>query len=134
MTKEKLDRQLTGQSSSTPFMSIRDGHQRTVSFDMKEELGDIIDKLAVMIGKLAARGSGTNKWFKPQIHQSRGRGQNRNYSYNQRNHQDRYRPNNRSNSRNRGKYRQDRGNLDMKKILGEVLLEEKWEITAEENV
>ena len=26
LTKEKLDRQLTGQSSSTPFMSIRDGH------------------------------------------------------------------------------------------------------------
>ena len=25
LTKEKLDRQITGQSSSTPFMSIRDG-------------------------------------------------------------------------------------------------------------
>ena len=32
-------------------MSIRDGHQRRVSFDMKEELGNKIDKLAVMIGK-----------------------------------------------------------------------------------
>ena len=97
----KLDRQLTGQSSSTPFMSIRDGHERRVSFDKREELDDEIDKLVVMIGKLATRDSGTNKQFKPQIHQSRGRGQNRNYNYNQRNHQDRYRPNNRSNSRNR---------------------------------
>ena len=51
LTKEKLDRQLTGQSSSTPFMSIRDGHKRKVSFHTKEELGDKIDKLAVMIGK-----------------------------------------------------------------------------------
>ena len=57
-----------------------------------------------MIGKLATRESGTNRQFKPQIHQSRGRGQNRSYS--QRNYQHRY--NNRSNSRDRGQYRQDR--------------------------
>ena len=44
LTKEKLDWQLTGQSSSTPFMSIRDGHQRRVSSDTKEELGNKIDK------------------------------------------------------------------------------------------
>ena len=43
LTKEKLDRQLTRQSSSTPFMSIRDGHNRKVSFYTKEELGDKID-------------------------------------------------------------------------------------------
>ena len=49
-------------------MSIRDGHQRRVSFDMKEEFSDKIDKLAVLIGKLATRDSGTNKQFKPQIH------------------------------------------------------------------
>ena len=40
-------------------MNIRDGHHRKVSFDMKEELGDKIDKLAVMIGKLAKKGSRT---------------------------------------------------------------------------
>ena len=55
LTKEKLDRQLTGQSSSIPLMNIRDGHNRKVSFDTKEELGDKIDKLAVMIGKLKTR-------------------------------------------------------------------------------
>ena len=69
LTKEKLDRQLTRQSSSTPFMSIRDGHNRKVSFDTKEELGDNIDKLTVIIGKLATRDSGTGRQFKPQIYQ-----------------------------------------------------------------
>ena len=89
LTKEKLNRQLTRQSSSTPFMSIRDGHNRKVSFYKKEEIGDKIDKLAVVIGKLATRDSRTTRQFKPQIHQSRGRGQNRNY--NQKNYQNRYR-------------------------------------------
>ena len=44
LTKEKLNRQLTGQTSATSFMNIRDGHHRKVSFDTKEELGDKIDK------------------------------------------------------------------------------------------
>ena len=52
LTKEKVDRQLTGQSLSSLFMSIRDSHSKMVSFDTKEELRDKIDKLAVMIGKL----------------------------------------------------------------------------------
>ena len=77
LTKEKIDRQLLGQSSSTPFMSIRESHNRKVSFDTREELGDKIDKLAVMIGKLVTRDSKANRQFKTQIHQDRGRGQNR---------------------------------------------------------
>ena len=40
LTKEKLDKQLTGQSSSSPFMSIREGPSKRVSFDTKEELGN----------------------------------------------------------------------------------------------
>ena len=40
LTKEKLDMQITEQTSATPFMSIRDGYQRRISFDTKEELGD----------------------------------------------------------------------------------------------
>ena len=31
LTKERLERQLMGQSLSTPFISIRDGHQRGLS-------------------------------------------------------------------------------------------------------
>ena len=75
-------------------MSIRDSYNRKVSFDTKE-LGDKIDKLAVMIHKLATRDSGTGRQFKPQIHPSRGRGQNRgNYdkcNYDQQGYQNRYR-------------------------------------------
>ena len=103
LTKEKLDRQLTRQSSSTLFMSIRDGHNRKVSFDTKEELGDRIDKLVVILSKLSTRDSGTGRQFKSQIYQNRGRGQNRNY--NQQNYQNRYR----SDSGGRRQYRQDRG-------------------------
>ena len=108
LTKEKSDRQLTGQTSSSPFMNIREGqNSRGVSFDTREDLGGKIDKLAVMIDKLAAKDSGKVRPFKPQIHQNRGRGQNR--GYNQRNYQNRYRSDNRSNSRDRGQLRQDRG-------------------------
>ena len=130
LTKEKIDRQLAGQSSSTPFMSIRDGHQRRVSFDTKEELGNKIDKLMVIIGKLVPRDSRTNRQFKPQIHQSRGRGQNR--SYNQR--KDRFG----SHSRNRGNTDKIEVGPDMSKILGEVIIGETLEImvdkTVEENI
>ena len=85
LTKEKLDRQLTGHTLSNPFMSIREGqNSRRVSFDTRQELGDKIDKLAVMIGRLAAKDSAKVRTFKPQIHQNNGRGQNR--GYNQRNY------------------------------------------------
>ena len=33
LTKEKLDKQLTGQASTSPFMTIREGAGRRVSFD-----------------------------------------------------------------------------------------------------
>ena len=45
MTKEKLDKQLTRQVSISPFMSIREGANRRISFDTREELNDNIDKL-----------------------------------------------------------------------------------------
>ena len=38
LTKEKIDRPLFGQSSVTPFMSIKDNHSRRVSFDTREEI------------------------------------------------------------------------------------------------
>ena len=107
LTKEKLDRQLTRQSPSGPFMSIREGHSRRVSFDMREELGNKIDKLMVMIGKLAAKDREKARPFKPQIHQSRGRGENRGYNW--RNYQNKYRSDNRLRSRDRGQFRQGRG-------------------------
>ena len=103
LTKEKLDKQLTGKASTSPFMSIREGTSRKVSFDTRDKLGDKIDKLRVMLGKLAAKESNEKRPFKPQIYQSRGRGQSRGYS--QRNYQNRNRLSNRSNSRDRGQFR-----------------------------
>ena len=84
-------------------MSIREGTNRKVSFDTRDELGDKIDKLTVMLGRLAAKDNHDKRPFKPQIYQGRGRGQNRNF--NQRNSQDRNRLKNRSNSRDGGQFR-----------------------------
>ena len=105
LPKEKLDKQLTGQTSTSLFMSIRDGTERKVSFNARDELGDNIDKLTVMMDRLAARDSNDKRPFKPQIYKTRGsylHGQNRNYNH--RNYQNRSRLGNRSGSRDRGQY------------------------------
>ena len=77
LTKKKLDKQLTGQTSTSPFMSVRDGTDRKVSFNTREELGYKIDKLTVIMSKLAAKVSHERKPFKPQIYKSGG--QSRSY-------------------------------------------------------
>ena len=92
LTKENLDKQLTGQSSASPFMNVRDGTERKVSFNTGDELGDKIDKLTVVMSRLATKDSHKKRPFKPQIYKNRG--QNR--SYNQGSYQ------NRPDSRNRG--------------------------------
>ena len=65
LTKEKLDKQLTGQTSTSPFTSVRDGTNRRVSFNTRDELGDKIDKLTVVMSKLAVKDSHERKPFKP---------------------------------------------------------------------
>ena len=94
LTKEKLDKQLTGQTSTSQFLSVRDGTDRRVSFNTKDELEDKIDKLTVMMSKLAAKDNHERKPFKLEIYKSRG--QNR--SYGQGGHQ------NRSDNRCRGHF------------------------------
>ena len=68
-------------------MSIRENHSRRVTFDTRDELGGLINKLTVMIGKLVARDSRSGRQFKPQIYHGKRRGQNRGsydrHSYNQ---------------------------------------------------
>ena len=90
LTKEKLDKQLTGQISTSPFMSIREGTDKRVSFDARDELGDKIDKLTMVMSKLAATDNHERRPFRPEIYKSRG--QNRYYN------QGGYQP--RSNDRN----------------------------------
>ena len=99
LTKEKLDKQLTGQMSTSPFMNVRDGTERKVSFNARDELGEKIDKLTVMMSRLAAKDSNEKRPFKPHIY----KGQNR--FYNQRGYQNR---SGRSDSRNRGQYGNNR--------------------------
>ena len=39
LNKERLDKQLTGQSSASSFMNVSDGTERKVSFNTRDELG-----------------------------------------------------------------------------------------------
>ena len=65
LTKEKVDRQLAGETSSTPFMTVRDGFNKRVTFDMTDSVEQKIDKLMVMMGKLVTEDEGQNKPSKP---------------------------------------------------------------------
>ena len=75
-------------------MNVRDGRERKVSFNTRDELGDKIDKLTVLMSRLAAKDSHEKRPLNCQIYKSRG--QNR--SYNQVSYQ------NRPDSRNGGQY------------------------------
>ena len=55
ITKEKIERELAGQTSSTPFMSIRDGLNKRVTFDLTDGIEQKIDKLMVMMVKISDR-------------------------------------------------------------------------------
>ena len=78
LTKEKIDKQLGGQTSSTPFMSVRDSQSKRVTFNTADYLEQKIDRLTVMIGKLVIEDKGHPKPFRPQVYQSnRGRNQSR---------------------------------------------------------
>ena len=79
LTKEKIDRQLEGQATSTPFMKVRDGYNNTtakpLTFNMQVWLEDKIDKLTSMMRKLTAQGSKQDKQYKPKIYQGKKRRQ-----------------------------------------------------------
>ena len=76
MTKERIDRQLAGQSSSTPLMNIKDGYaSKRVTFDTQDGLEEKIDRLTSMMSKLTIQDNSQNKQFKPKIYQGKRRGQ-----------------------------------------------------------
>ena len=78
LSKEKIDKQLVGQSSSTPFMNLRGSQNKKVSFSLQDDLEHKTDKVTVMMDKLVTEDNGCSKPFRPQIYQSgRGRDQNR---------------------------------------------------------
>ena len=80
LTKEKIDRQLSGQSgTTTPFMKVGDVHysnRKTVSFSTQDLIRDQLDNLSSMVYNMSMQREGNNMSFKPQIHQKRKRGQN----------------------------------------------------------
>ena len=88
LTKEKLDRQLTGQSS-TPFMrmtnnenhAVPNNNKRGVTFDAMETLernSDCIDKLTSLVSDMKMTMDRKQSSYKPRIYQGRSRNQNRN--------------------------------------------------------
>ena len=56
LTKEKIDKQLAGQTSSTPFMNLRDSQGKKVSFNMHDNLEQKIDKTDGNDGQISNRG------------------------------------------------------------------------------
>ena len=62
LMKEKVDRQVAGQSLSTPFMSIKHSYNnKKVTFNTQDGLEDKIDRLIIMMDKLVTRNDGINK-------------------------------------------------------------------------
>ena len=64
LTKEKIDRQLAGQTSLTPFISIRDNCSKRVTFNVTDNIEQKTDQLMLMMGKLVTEDKGQNKPFK----------------------------------------------------------------------
>ena len=56
-----------GQTSTSPFKSIREETDKRVSFNARDKLGDKIDKLTIVMSKLAATDNHERRPLKPQI-------------------------------------------------------------------
>ena len=79
-------------------MSVKDGTERRVSFNTRDELGHKIDKLTVVMSRLAAKDTQEKRPFKPQIYKS----SSQHRSYVQGSYQSRL------GSRNRGQFMDNR--------------------------
>ena len=80
LTKEKIDRQMAGQSS-TPFMKLNDKKgKKAVSFDARDVLkrnSKNMERMTVLMEKMYIKLDQKGVSYMPQIYQKRGRGQNR---------------------------------------------------------
>ena len=89
LTKEKIDRQMSGQSSTMPFMRVsndknyttKNSYRKGVTFDALETIErnrDSIDKLTSFVSKMNVKmDKQCETQYKPQVYQGRRRGQNR---------------------------------------------------------
>ena len=65
LSKGKIDRQLAEQTSSTPFMNIKDGYiSKKVKFDTQNSLDEKIDRFTSMMSKFTAQDDNQTKQFK----------------------------------------------------------------------
>ena len=78
LTNEKIDRQMTGQSS-TPFMKLTEKKRKTVTFDARDALektSENMERMTALMDKMYIKLEQKDMPYKPQIYQ-RERGQNR---------------------------------------------------------
>ena len=80
LTKEKVEMQLSGQSSSTtPFVKVgfvNNFNTKTVSFNTQDPIQEQLDILTLMVYNMYIQKEGNNRPFQPQINQKRKRGLN----------------------------------------------------------
>ena len=78
LTKEKIDWQISGQST-TPFMKLTKKKRKTVTFDARDTLektSENMERITALMDKMYIKLDQKEVPYKPQIYQ-RGRGQNR---------------------------------------------------------
>ena len=111
LTKEKIDRQMSGQSS-TPFMKLSDKKRKSVTFETKEALertSENMERMTVLMDKMYIKLEQKDAPYKPQIYQ-RDRGQNQR-QFNRGNNRRGYRSFNRNHSESNRGCRRSRGNF-----------------------
>ena len=111
LTKEKIDRQMTGQSS-TPFMKLSDKKRKSLTFERKETLertSKNMERMTALMDKMYIKLEQKDVPYKPQIYQ-RGRGQNQR-QFNRGNNWRAYRSFNRNHSESNRGYGRSRGNF-----------------------
>ena len=77
LTKEEIDRQMTGQSS-TPFIKLTDKKRKSVTFDARDALektSENMERMTALMDKMYIKLEEKNVPYKPQIYQT-GKGQN----------------------------------------------------------
>ena len=85
LTKEKIDRQMLGQSSATPFMkassennySSKNNCKKGVTFDVMETIernNNCIDTITSLVSKMNVEMDKRELQYKPQVYQGRNRG------------------------------------------------------------
>ena len=111
LTKEEIDKQLSGQSGATaPYMKVGDipHSSKKVSFNAHDPVREQLESLTPMVYNMSMQKEDNNRPFKPQIYQKRGRGRNRqnfgnrdrNRSFSRDRQRQNFRPNYRGQSQN----------------------------------